>query len=85
MDNISHEWRTIGERLDLTSSQLQSLAAEHRDKPKECCRAVLCLWLNNPPDEYPITWDGLIELLEDSQLGQVASELRKILNKAINL
>ena len=85
MDNISHKWRTIGERLDLTSSKLQCIEVDHRGISEECCRAVLCIWLNNPPDEYPISWDGLIELLEDSQLGQVASKLRKILNKAINL
>lgn len=48
----------------------------------ECCRAVLGNWLDNPPADYPVTWPGLIELLEDSQLGQVVSELRKVLDRS---
>ena len=82
MDEISHKWRIIGEILGLPFSKLQSLAAEHRDKPEECCRAVLGHWMDNPPPDYPTTWQGLIELLEDSQLGQVVSQLRTVLHKA---
>ena len=81
LQNISHKWRTIGELLDL-SSRLESLAMEHREKPEDCCQAVMRLWLANPPDEYPSTWPGLIELLEDSQLSQIASQLRNVLHKA---
>ena len=84
-ENIAHKWRTIGELLDMTNSKLQSLADEHRDKLEECCRAVLGHWLENPPLEYPTTWQGLIDLLEDSQLGQVVTQLRTALSKAINL
>ena len=82
MDKITHEWRTLGELLGLLSSELQSLAAEHQNRPKECCRAVLDQWFDNPPPNYPTTWQGLLELLEDSQLGQVVTELRAILDKA---
>ena len=82
MDSIAYKWRTLGELLGLTFSKLQSLAAEHQNKPEECCRAVLGQWLDNPPPDYPITWHGLLELLEDGQLGQIVTELRNILNKA---
>ena len=79
MDSIEYKWRTLGELLGLPFSMLESIAAEHRDKPKECCRAILGKWLDNPPPDYPTTWQGLLELLEDSQLGQVVTELREIL------
>ena len=82
MDSIAYKWRRLGELLDLPFSQLESIAAEHRDKSEECCRAVLGQWLDNPPPDYPITWHGLLELLEDSRLGQVATELRSVLDKA---
>ena len=82
MDRIAHEWRTLGEVLDVPFSKLKSIADEYRGKPKECCRAILGQWLDNPPRNYPITWHGLLELLEDSQLGQVVAELRAILDKA---
>ena len=81
MDKIAYKWRTLGELLGLLFSEQQSLAAEHRDKPKDCCQAVLGQWLDNPPPDYPATWQGLLELLKDSQLSQVVTELRDVLNK----
>ena len=82
MDSIAYKWRTLGELLGLPFSKLQSLAADHQDKSEECCRAVLGQWLDNPPPDYPTTWQGLLELLEDGQLGQVVTELRNALDKA---
>ena len=82
MEKITYKLRTLGELLGMPFSKVQSLAVEHRDRPEECYRAVLNQWLDNPPPDYPTTWQGLIELLEDSQLGQVVSELRTVLDKA---
>ena len=82
MDRITHEWRTLGELLNFPFSKLENIVAHHRDNPKECCRAVIGQWLDNPPANYPTTWLGLLELLEDSQLGQVVAELRAVLDKA---
>jgi hypothetical protein len=82
MDSIAYKWRTLGELLGLPFPKLQSLTAEHQNKPEECCRAVLGQWLDNPPPDYPTTWQGLLELLEDSQLGQIVTQLRNVLDKA---
>ena len=83
MDHISHKWQDIGELLDISHSQLESITVKHHGDPKRCCREVLGQWLDHPPDEYPTTWQGLFELLEDSQLGQIVSQLRNIVDKAI--
>ena len=80
-DKISHKWRDIGERTGLAFPELDNISEKYRGDPKECCRAVLGQWLDNPPPDYPTTWKGLLELLEDSQLGQVVTELRAILDK----
>ena len=79
-----NKWRDIGQLIGLPLTQLESIATEHRDKPIECCRTVLGRWMDNPgpPMEYPTTWDGFIELLEDCQLIQVAEELKIVLTKA---
>ena len=82
MERISSKWREIGERIGLLVPTLTSIATAHNGKYLECCRAILDHWLENPPTEYPLTWKGLIELLEDCQLGQVVSELQSILSKA---
>ena len=73
----------IGELTGISYHELQIIAEEHHDRPIECCRAALCHWLENPPPNYPTTWGGgLIELLEDSQLGRVVAELRTVLSKS---
>ena len=82
MDNISSHWRDVGELIGLSVSNLENIATKHRDSPLECCRAVLSHWLKNPPKEYPITWRGLLELLEDCRLGQVVSDLKIVLSKS---
>ena len=82
MEKIENKWRDIGQLAGLSLTQLESIATEHRDKPTECCRAVLGKWLENPPKGYPITWDGLIELLEDCVLTSAVKELRSVLSKA---
>lgn len=79
MEKISGEWRRIGTLVDLSFSQLDSIAKEHLNAQSDCCRTVLRLWMENSPEDYPATWRGLIELLGDSQLPQVASELEDAL------
>ena len=82
MDRISPNWQDIGLLIGLSFQQLECIAKEHRDRHTDCCRAVLCHWLENPPEEYPITWRGLIELLQDCHLCQVVSELKIALSKS---
>ena len=81
-DQISPKWRDVGELIGLTHPELNTISDKYRGDPKECCRAVLGQWLDNPPPDYPTTWQGLLELLEDSPLGQVVTELRNVLDKA---
>ena len=82
MERISSKWRDIGELVGLLFQQLACMAKEHRDSHMDCCRAVLGHWLDDPPEEYPTTWRGLFELLEDCRLGQVVSELKNVLSKS---
>jgi hypothetical protein len=89
-EKIACKWRTIGELIGLTYSKLQSLDNKYRRqhrKQEKCCQAVLELWLDNPPPGYPSTWQGLIKVLEDSELGdsEVATELRTVLSRAVDL
>ena len=81
MDRISTKWREIGDLLDLSAAQLDGIATEHQGKQEACCRAVLSKWMENPPREYPVSWEGLMELLEDSRLSQVVEELKTALRE----
>ena len=75
-----HKWKDIG-NLVLPRQQLEVWGRRMDDK--DCCEAVLCAWLDQSPRRYPATWEGLYELLDDSQLGQVVIELRNAVDNAI--
>ena len=78
--SIYHKWRNIG---NLVCSR-QQLDVWAKDKDAEdCCDAVLSHWLDHPPPHYPATWEGLCELLGDSELGQVATDLENVLENYI--
>ena len=78
--SIYHKWRNIG---DLVCSRQQLDVWAKEKEAKECCNAVLSHWLDHPPRHYPATWEGLYEILDDSELGQVAADLKIALDNAI--
>ena len=77
--SIVHKWRDLGD-LIVPWQQLEVWAKEK--DAKECCTAVLSYWLEHPPHNYPATWEGLYELLDDCELSQVAAELKKAVHGA---
>ena len=81
INKISHKWRDIGVLVGLSLAELNNISAKHSEDAKRCCEAVLEKWLDSPPHHYPTTWQGLLEVLEDSQLSRVVSELKNILDK----
>ena len=82
MEKISHKWRKFGQLLEIEDAQLEGFSVQYQNNIEECCRAVLNKWRENPPPGYPPTWGGLIELLDDSQLPEVVTELKDALSKA---
>ena len=78
--SVMHKWRDIGD-LVVPWQQLEVWANEK--DAKACCSAVLSYWLQHPSHNYPATWEGLYELLNDSELSQVASKLRQAVDNAI--
>ena len=77
---VYHKWRRMA---NLVASRQQVEVWGREKNSEECCDAVLCRWLDHPPRHYPATWEGLSELLEDSELSEVANELKLALNNAI--
>ena len=51
---------------------------------EDCCEKVLSHWLDHPPRRYPVTWEGLYKLLDDSQLGEVSAELCEAVDNAFS-
>ena len=78
--SIMHKWRDVGD-LIIPRQQLDVWTAEK--DAKACCTAVLSHWLDHPPRRYPATWEGLYKLLDASELGQAATDLKEAVENAI--
>lgn len=59
--------------------QCQSAVEKNRcGDVEECCRDIVNMWLQNETEgEYPVTWQGLNELLEDHELSQLVMKLKQ--------
>ena len=78
--HIVHKWRDLGDIV--TSYEQLEVWAKEKDT-NGCCSAVLNHWLSHPPSDYPATWDGLLELLDDIELSNVAAELKTALENVV--
>ena len=79
LDEVCNKWEKIGTTLCIPYTTLQMWSMQNDNDPEKCCTMVFRSWFENPPEDYPITWGGFIELLEDVQFKELAKKLRKAL------
>ena len=79
--SIVHKWKDTGALVGVPRQLLIVWAGKSNDE--DSCDKVLSYWLDQPPSRYPATWEGLYRLLKDSQLSEVAVELKEAVDKAM--
>ena len=82
-DEGSHKWHEIGQTLGLSEGVLDGIKQDSHSA-RDRLSKVLESWCENAcglsrPDHYPKSWIGLINLLNDSGLGELAIRVRKAL------
>lgn len=83
MEKIESKWRDVAQLTGVSISKIDSISTKHREDPTECLRTVLGMWMENPPEDvYPNTWHGLVELLNDCEVKEVANDLKIALSEA---
>ena len=85
---IAHKWEQIAAHLGFTIGETESIRRNCYD---DCGRITTMLgqWLENAKNlpnasRYPKSWQGLINLLEDAELGEMAMELNRALSSPKN-
>ena len=76
---VSHKWNLIATRLGFIPGNIDSLRRNCHDD-HERVTIVFQQWFDdakNLPNarKYPLSWQGLINILEDAELGEVATKL----------
>ena len=74
LSQLAVHWKKIGEVLGLDVGRI---AAQHKDDIDQQVRQVFTKWLENASElpyaeDYPLSWHGLRELLNDSELAEIA-------------
>ena len=81
-DEIVNQWRKIGRLLGIPGPTLDGWWTQTHEH-EQCCEKVLENWLQNPPEDYPATWHGLFELLDDAAFTDLAKTLKKALENEV--
>ena len=81
LENIQGHWKDIGTLMGIETSMLEKFEHKWRGDLKEQCREVLQAWLEQGSEKYPVTWRGLLDVLEDVQLKTISLELQEKLGK----
>ena len=80
---IGHKWRQVATQLGFEPGEIELIDADYRTG-YICITIVLGRWFENAKNlpnagRYSKSWQGLINLLEDTELGEVAEELKRAL------
>ena len=81
-EEIFGEWRKIRKLLGISAQRLDGWWDQSHNSER-CCDKVVGKWLQNPPDEYPATWHGLLVLLDDADFTDLAKTLKKALENNV--
>lgn len=82
------KWEEIANTLVL-DHKIDIIKGDQRATAADRVKAVFGEWLENAVqlpkhDKYPLTWDGLVQLLKDSGLGTFALEVDEALRSPCN-
>ena len=85
---IAHKWDVIASQLGLEPGEIKSIRSNYFDD-HDRVTDMLRRWFDDARSlpnakSYPKSWDGLIELLKDARLSEVAEELHTALSSTHN-
>ena len=77
---VCPKWKEMGDLMGVSACRLEATEENRRGKVKECCRDVFCDWLEQEGGgNYPVTWQGVCELLEDLEFSALAKQVQQLL------
>ena len=82
--SICNDWKEIGILLHIPMEILRRWETKYMRDSLDCINEVLSYWLENPTIDYPISWEGLYELLEDAGHSEVVQKLKKAVDTLHN-
>ena len=84
----AHKWKKLATKLGFGEGEIASIEREKHERDIDCVRSVFGRWLENADgmkhrNKYPKSWDGLIALLGDSELTELANKVEAALKSKL--
>ena len=77
--DIQASCKVLGTILGIDSGTLKGLDIMHRGDMPSFCKDILDTWMMRAPENYPVTWVGLLNALKDADLKGIATNLENAL------
>ena len=77
-DKVAVKWKRLGVAMDFSNSDLNNIQSKHSGDVEKCSSEMLTLWVEGHTcsSSKKITWNTLLEALEDIRMKPLADELR---------
>lgn len=85
VSRICSSWQDVGSILGINQEKLDSIREENMLRTENRIRRVFSLWLENAAqlpkcEYYPLSWQGLYDILLDCEFSTAAMEYFEFLN-----
>lgn len=77
--DIQASCKVLGTILGIDSGTLKGFDILHRGDMPSLCKDILDTWMMRAPENYPVTWGGLLDALRNADLKRIATNLEKAL------
>ena len=79
IDTVASRWRRLGLALHISDYHLDNI--EHnRHHVENWCQTMLNDWLRGTVGDGPVTWETLVEAIDDARYGELAQQLKRVLS-----
>ena len=79
--NVQRHWEAIGILLGIHLHTLRGFELKRDNDLEKQCQDVLQTWLERGSEKYPVSWSGMLKVLEDVELKEISRKLQEALGK----
>ena len=77
VEEVCADWEKLALALHFRGGVIRAVRESERPLVEPACRRILERWSVDGEGRQPVTWETLIECLEDIEYGSLASDLRR--------
>ena len=83
IDSVASRWRRLGLALNISDYHLDNIEQSSHRNVEDWCLTMLSNWLRGRAGDGPVTWERLLEAMEDARCGELAQGVRTALQQSV--